>query len=154
MNVVREDQRGKPALRVAQAMMVHLVLLVRGDHLDLRARWDSLDPKDLLAQPVRTDYLDTLGNEVKLVSKARQAPLVLLVWLVLRVPQERLALLVNVVTQAHLVPPENKASRGLLGKKVQRVILVLRALRGRMVHRASEDSLVNVDSPDPSVRSV
>ncbi|GCB81046.1 hypothetical protein scyTo_0022959, partial [Scyliorhinus torazame] len=46
--------------------MVHLVLLVSGDHLAHRDQWDLLDPKDLLAQLVRMGYPDTQGNEVKL----------------------------------------------------------------------------------------
>lgn len=135
-------------------MMAHLVLLVRGAHLDLRDRWDSLDLKAPLAQLVKMDYPDTLGNEVKLVSKARQARLVLLVLLVLRVPQERLVPLGNVVTQVHLDHPENKVCQGLLGKKVQRVTLVQQVLLGRMVHQASEDSLVSEDSLDPLVKLV
>eukprot|EP00061_Rhincodon_typus_P018219 g47309.t1 len=66
-----------------------------------------------------------------------------------RVPQERLAPLVNVVIQGLPVLLENKVCQDPLGKKVQREILVLLVLLERMVLPASEDSLVNVVSQDP-----
>lgn len=152
--MAQEDPPGKPAQRVAQVVMAHLVLLVRGDHLDLRDQWGLPDLKDPLAQLGKTVCLDTLGSEGKLVSKARQVRLVLLVLLALRALQERLVPWGNVVTQAHLGHLENKVCPGLQGKKVQRVTLVQQDLSGRMVHQASEDSPVSEDSPDPPVRSV
>lgn len=154
MNVVREGLLAKPARRATLALMALLVLLVRGDHPDLRDQWDSLDLKAPLALLGKTDYLDILGSVVRLVSKARQVHLVLLVSLVLRVPQERRVLSENVVTLVLLGLRENKVCQGQLGKKEQRVILVQLVLPGRMVHRVSEDSLESVDFRDPLVRSV
>lgn len=104
----RGAQLGNWDQRELQEVMALLVLLERGDCLDLREPTVSPDLKDHQGLQERTGCLDTLDREEKWVSKAKWVHLGLLELLDLRVQQERLALMVSVATLDHQVHQENR----------------------------------------------
>lgn len=122
----REDRGAQPGnqeQRELQEAMALLVLLERGDCLDLKEPTVSPDQRDLLDHQERTGCPDILGREEKLVSKVKWVHLGLPESLDLRVHQEKLAPWASVATpdpQVHLesrdclVPQGRRALRETL----------------------------------------
>lgn len=86
----RGDQQEKLDQRVTQGTTAHQDLPVSGVFQDLRDQPVSQDQRAHLDLQGRTDCLDILDREERLVSKARPAPLAPQVWLDLRDQQVRL----------------------------------------------------------------
>lgn len=122
----REDQGarlGSQEQRDLLEVMALLVLLERGDCPDLREPVVSPDQRDLLDHQERTDCLDTLGREEKLVSKVKWVHLDLLESLDLRVHQERLAPWASAATPDPQVHLESRDFLVPLGRKAPRETL-------------------------------
>lgn len=114
-----QEQRG------LQEVTVLLVLLERGDCPGPREPMVSPDQKDPLAPQERTDCLDTLDREEKLVSKVKWVHLDHLESWDLRVHLERPAPWVSVATPDPLVHLESRDYLVPQGKKVLKETLDL-----------------------------
>lgn len=115
VHVVKEVQgvqQESQAPRVTLEGMAQLVLLVKGDHPDLKDPLDFLDRRAPLVQQGKMDFLATLDREVKLASKEKLAPQVPLVLSARRVQLER------------PVPWAKEVILGLLDLLVSKVCLV------------------------------
>lgn len=116
----REDQEaplGKPERRELLEVMVQPVLLERGDCPGLREPTASPDQRDLPDRQEKTDCLDILDREEKLVSKVKWVHLDLLELLDLRGPQVKLAPWVSVAIPD---PQGHQESRDYLDPLVRR----------------------------------
>lgn len=131
---VQEVQQERRGLRVTQEAMVLLDHQAKGVFQGLRVQLDSLDQRAHLAQLEKMDFLDTLGREVKLASKARLDLLDHQVLLDLRAQQVKLDQWETGATQDLLGPLVSRAFRELQGKRGPRVTRVPLALLVKMAH--------------------
>lgn len=131
MDEVQEDQQENQGLRVPQGMMDLQVVLENGDLKDHRDLLGFQDLKDQMDLQERMDCQVTPASEEKPVSKERQDPLDLVELLVHRDLLERPDLWASEAILDPQDPPESRVFLELLGKKVERVIQVLRVLPER-----------------------
>lgn len=117
---VRGEQQESQAPRVTPEGMAPLVPLVNGDHPDLKDPLDFQDRRAPLVRQGKTDFPATQAREVKLVSKERRVPPVLLVLLARRVQLVRLVQWVKEAILDLLVPRASRDYRVWLEKKDQR----------------------------------